>query len=156
MNRLRSILGYSWAGAMVPFLLAMFFGWNVWSSRLVRATGVGISPWYTGGEVARTVDHGAYRTSIHRPVFDGLIGQRREGFVQVDWKPAEEGASLAVPLTEELDLDGDGTADCRVTLPVGKEAAAAMVPLSPHVLRVRESLDFGSWRAVRVQVRRTG
>ena len=54
---------------------------------LVSATGLTVSPWFNGGPVVRTVEHGAYRTEIHRPVFDALIGERSEGFVQVSWRP---------------------------------------------------------------------
>ena len=73
MQKMRAIAGYTWAALTIPLVLATFVGLNFWAKSLVNATGLKISPWFTGGEVQKTVDHGCYRTSIHRPVFDGLV-----------------------------------------------------------------------------------
>jgi hypothetical protein len=77
--------------------------------------GLNISPWFSGGEVRQTIDHGTYRTLVHRPVFDGLIGERSNGFVQIDWVPKEK-FHLPVILQEEFDADGDGKIDFSVRL----------------------------------------
>ncbi len=114
-------IGYIWAALATPaVILVMMYGENL-SRALVAATGLTISPRFSGGEITRTVDHGRYRTSIRRPVFDGLTGDRKDGFIQLDWEPA---ASLPGILREELDIygnaekflvilnTGDGTARC--------------------------------------------
>ena len=46
-------------------------------------------------------DHGAYRTKIHRPVFDWLVGDMDEGFIQVDWEPV---TGLPARVSEELEV----------------------------------------------------
>ena len=62
-------------------------GMTTSAARLASATGITVSPRFSGGEVIRSVDHGTYKTVIHRPVFDGLIGERRDGFIQIEWHP---------------------------------------------------------------------
>lgn len=90
MDRLKAILGYSCAVCALIAALATFLGNDALSRALASATGVTVSPWYSGGEVVRTINHGPYRTDIHRPVFDALIGERETGFVQVKWVPARD------------------------------------------------------------------
>ena len=87
MPKIRSILGYMWAGAAIIVVFATFLGSSVFGRALVAASGVKISPWYSGGEVVLSVDHGVYRTHVHRPVFDALIGEKSEGFIQLNWEP---------------------------------------------------------------------
>jgi hypothetical protein len=79
--KMKAFLGYFTAALMVPVVFISLMGMGPLAEGLVKVTGVVISPWYTGGEVARTVAHGAYELRIHRPVFDWLIGEQREGFV---------------------------------------------------------------------------
>jgi len=42
---------------------------------------VKVSPWETGGDVINTIDHGEYLTAIHEQVFQGLLGEKKEGLV---------------------------------------------------------------------------
>lgn len=180
MKRVLRILGYAWAAAALPVVLMAFMGMNFWAGALARSTGVVISPWYTGGEVARTIDRGEYRTRIHRPVFDALIGQRDEGFVQVDFvAPAgvdtvgagavdsleagvpDPAASEAAPaaraalpptITEEVDFDADGQADFHLAVTTGT-GAVTVNPLSPRVLGLRESFRLDDGVGVRVELK---
>lgn len=89
MTRLKTLLCYTWALMAIPIILATFMGMNFWAEKLVAITGLEVSPWYTGGQVAHTVKHNQHHTLIHRPVFDGLIKERRKGFVQIKWEPNE-------------------------------------------------------------------
>jgi len=111
MQKLRSIFGYSVAVIAIPVILATFIGMNFWSEKLVDVTGLTITPWFNGGEVVRTIEHGEYRTLIHREVFDGLIKEKNVGFVQLDWEPINKVPSQ---LVEEIDYDNDGTIDFKI------------------------------------------
>jgi hypothetical protein len=169
-SRVRCAGGYLWAALALPVVLATFFGMEGFARGFVGMTGLRISPWFSGGEISREVDHGTYRTLIHEPVFQGLLGERRNGFVQVDWKPAE-GSTLPDSIGEAIDLDGDGAADCRVGFrnvptPAGhagsERASAAGTALSPvrltpfhsGVLGLREDLRYEGWRSIRINLRR--
>jgi hypothetical protein len=136
----------------VPLVLATFIGMNFWAEKLVAYSGLEVSPWCTGGEVMSTVEHDQYKTLIHRPVFDGLIGQRRNGFVQIKWTPNEN--LLPKIIDEEIDFDSDGTNDFRLRLnPETNEAQ--LEAFSERVVSVDEVLVLGSERLVRVLLRKT-
>ncbi len=151
MRRFQSILGTIWAAAALPVVLAGFFGMNTLSKGFVSATGLQVSPWFTGGEAVRSVNHGTWQTIIHRPVFDGLFRQRPSGFVQIDWKPVGE-AKLPARIEEEVDLDGDGAADVRVAFDTVTNHAQ-VTSLDQRPVSLRETFDPGGWRAVRLNVR---
>ncbi len=149
MARIRAFLGYLVAAAAVPVLMAGFVGMNFWSRSLVAVTGMTVSPWFTGGEESRTIAHEGYRTVVHRPVFDALIGERRRGFVQVDWTPL---ASLPARIDEEIDYDGDGRADFRLALDT-RTGETALETGDPLVLGLQGSYKLKEAWAVRVGLR---
>jgi len=75
----------------------------------------------------KTIAHDAYRTSVHRPVFDGLFGPRSDGFVQIDWRPATK---MPPMIQEKIDVDGDGREDFLIVLDTVKQTVAVS-PISP-------------------------
>jgi len=113
MKTLKGILGYSWAFLTIFIVLATFIGNDYFSGKLASATDIKISPWFSGGEIIKTIDHGAYKTYIHRPVFDALIGERRKGFIQLKWEPY---AGLPPVVQETIDYNDDNRADFLITL----------------------------------------
>ena len=102
MDRLKSFLGYTWAGLAIVIVLVTFMGSSRLSRVFASVTGISVSPWITGGEVAQTHEHGAYRTIVYRPVFDGLVGERSTGFVQIEWQ--SEGP-MPRALEEKIDFE---------------------------------------------------
>ena len=150
MNRVTKTAGYTLALLMVPLVLATFLGMRFWCEKLVAVTGLSVTPWYTGGELARKINHGSYETRIHRPVFEGLFWERKQGFVQVDWIGARP---LPARLEEEIDYDGDGNPDFRVGLNTS-DNAVTLTALNPRVLSVEGTYNLKSGRAVRVWLNR--
>ncbi len=169
-NRLTSVFGIAWAAAAIPLVLFGFMGMDAGAGKLVRATGISVSPWFTGGDSLRSEDHGAWRAVIHRPVTRGLLGERRDGFVQVDWKPAP-GAALPQEIEQSVDLDGEGTPDVRVLLDTVRNRAEVR-PLAGASVACRAStaegkplpngswsgigevIDMEGWRLVRIAIRK--
>lgn len=152
MPRLRTVLGYTWAALAAPLVVAAATQAVFLGGALAGRTGVKVSPRFTGGEVALVKDHGAYRTSVHRPVFDGLFGERREGFVQVDWEPV---TALPESIREEIDVFGDGASGFYITLNTadgraGYENKPPGVRGNPKPARLRSG-----W-AIRIKVRNPG
>jgi hypothetical protein len=152
MTTLKSVLATGWAALATPLVLATFMGNGALSHWLARATGVVVSPWYTGGEVARQIEHTGYRTLVRRPIFDALVGQRPEGFVQVEWLPAQ-GASLPETLREAIDYDGDGVADFTIDLGT-RSNTATLTPHTPRVLGLERVYRLEREKVVRVRLRR--
>ncbi len=133
MKKLQAVLGYSAATLMAPLVLAFFLllvGGGL-DTAVQTATGLTIAPSITGGEVVRTIAHGSYETQVHRMVFDGLIGERRRGFIQIDWAPLTR---LPALIEEEIDADGDGKADFRMKV----DTAARSSTLTPYAAWVLE------------------
>ena len=110
-SRILSILAYIGAGltllvaVCVPFVLMGAF------TNVVAHAGLHIDAVYSGGAVARTVQRDGYRIVVYQPVQPRLL-ERIEPFVQVVFEPAD---SLPVHVSEEIDLDGDGRPDVRVS-----------------------------------------
>lgn len=150
MNKLKAVLGYLIAALMIPVVLVTLMGMGPLAEWMVEATGVVLSPWNTGGEVVQTIDHGSYETRIHRPVFDALIGQKRQGFIQVVWAKTE---SLPETLTEAVDYNADGQVDFEVTLHSSAKTAE-WTPSMPNALRMDGPYRIGDGLGVRVWMKR--
>jgi hypothetical protein len=150
MNKLRSIMGYLVAALSLLIILAVLPAIMFLPQPFLTATGLKLSPNYSGGEVVQTVDHAGYKTLVHRMVFDDtLIGERKEGFIQVNWTPFE---SLPSIITEEIDANGDGAADFRIEVePQTRETS--LVPYSDWVLGIEGSYKPGDSLMVRVKLR---
>ena len=151
MQKLKSILGYLWAILALFVTLATFFGYNYFSKTFAETTGLKVNARYSGGEVISVIDHGTYKTSIHRPVFDDLVGQTKEGFVQINWAPA---AGLPSVIREGIDYNRDGREDFVVALDTatGKVELAGVNPAvigAGKVYRLRDG-----W-ALRVLLKRS-
>lgn len=113
MKKIKSFLGYTYAFLCVPIILLGFISMDFWGNSMVSLTGVTINPRLSGGEVVNTISHNEYNTLIHRAVFDGLLSERKDGFVQIDWTPLN---SLPEKVEEEIDYDSDGKKDFKVVL----------------------------------------
>jgi hypothetical protein len=146
MSKIKGILGYIWAFSALFLVLATFVGYNYFSKKLASATGITVSPWYTGGEIVRTIDHGTYKTYIHRPVFDALIGERKEGFIQLNWEPF---AGLPPVIRETIDYNGDNREDFLVTLDT-KTGDTALADCNTTVVSIAKSYRLKKGWAVRV------
>ena len=110
-KRILSILAYTGAGLMllvavcVPFVLMGVF------SNVVAHAGLHIDATYSGGTIARTIQRDGYRIMVYQPVQPRLL-ERIEPFVQIVFEPAD---ALPARVTEEIDLDGRGHPDVRVS-----------------------------------------
>ncbi|HWP97588.1 MAG TPA: hypothetical protein VN426_12150 [Syntrophomonadaceae bacterium] len=149
MSKLRAIIGYTLAALAVPLVLAVFMGQSFWMKELVAATGVKVSPWLTGGDVIRTISHDEYQISIHEQVFQGLLSEKKEGLVQVDWKPAK---NLPDRIDEDIDYDGDGKNDFHIALDT-KSNQAYVQSLQTGVIGLEKSYVLKDGQAVRVRIK---
>ena len=150
MKILKAICGYALAVLSVPMVLIGIMGPRGGLDELfISATGLTVSPWVSGGEVVQTIDHGTYQTHVHRMVFDALIGERKRGFVQMDWVPPD---ALPAHIDEEIDADGDGQADFRVEVDTANKETT-LTPYASWVLEVDGTYRLKDSLAVRVILR---
>ncbi len=137
MEKLKPVLGYTAAALTVlAAVLIPFLSMNAFT-RGVAATGVRIDPSYSGGDAASTIDRGAYRIIVNRPVRKAAPLQRLHPFVQLTWKPA---SALPQNVSDSVDIDGDGTPDATVTFAVPKDAKA---PLRAEVAALTTAVRHG-------------
>jgi hypothetical protein len=151
MLKLKAFFGYTLAALGVPVILVMLFGMGDWMNLLVNATGVQISPWETGGAIAYQIDRSGYHLDVHEPVFMALIGEKRTGFVQVDWQPL---TGVPGQIDEAVDYDRDGTADFQVSWDWKTPGSQAqLTALQPEVLGVRQNFTLDGAPILRVNLR---
>lgn len=151
MERLKSLLGYAWAILILFIVLATFLGNGYFSRELTLATGITISPWFSGGEIVKVIEHGAYRTLIHRPVFDGLLTERKTGFIQVNWEPLE---GLPATVEEQVGYAGDRKDGFMIRLDTGK-GKAILAAHSSSVVSVDGVYRLKKGWAVRVLLQKS-
>lgn len=149
MKTLKAIVGYTLAVLAIPVIIVTFMANAQMAELLVKVTGITTSPWNDGGPVAQTIPHDRYFTRIHEPVFQALIGERREGFVQVNWDPP---GFLPDMLDEEIDYNGDGIPDFRVQLDT-KTITAIITPHTEYVLELQGAYRLDDSLAIRVKLR---
>jgi hypothetical protein len=152
MSRIKAFLAYSWAALAGPLVLATFMGMQPLAGKLVAVTGLHVHPVYTGGEVAQTIDHGSYQTLIHRPVFDGLLGQRENGFVQIHWQTKD--ANLPESIDEQIDFDADGSNDFHIQLNAVTRQTR-IEPFDSRVISAGKVIAVPDGCIIRVNLRRT-
>jgi hypothetical protein len=148
---MKSGLGYTWAAFCLITVLATFVGLEFWTQTFAKRTGIQVSARFSGGEVRQAVDHGAYQTHLHRMVFDGLIGERTDGFVQIDWVPNAQ-QSLPPTIDEDFDLDGDGS----IEISVHADMASGKIDLlrqASWVLGLDPLISADAERILRVRLR---
>lgn len=150
MKRALKIAGYAWAVACVVIVIATFVGNSYFSGKLASATGITVSPWFSGGEIVRSIDHGMYRTVIRRPVFDGLIGESKEGFIQIEWQPV----TVLPPVIEDgIDFTGDGKEDFAFRLDTAA-GTGALTPRNPSVIAIQTLVKVNQGWVARIQLRK--
>ena len=150
MEKLKAFFGYAMAVLAFPLIVVMIMaGVTGLGDVFVEATGLQTAAKFTGGEVVRTVGHGAYEPRVHRMVFDALFWERSEGFIQVAWAPLD---ALPARIDEEIDADGDGQADFRVEVDTANKEST-LTPYASWVLDLEGTYRLNDTLAVRVRLR---
>jgi hypothetical protein len=142
--------GYAWAIVCVVAVLVMFVGHDYFSNKLASVTGITVSPRFSGGEIVRSIDRGAYRTVIRRPVYDGLMGDRTDGFIQIEWQPI---TSLPAVIEEGIDFTGDGREDLVFQLDTAG-GNGTVTPRNPSVLAVQTLVRVNQGWVARIRLRK--
>jgi len=80
---MKNFIAKTWAILSIFLLMCSFLFGQQLQSVLLRAPFMRIDPYYSGGEVERTVESSPYTIQIHEKVFPALIGEGDEGFRQI-------------------------------------------------------------------------
>lgn len=108
MQKLKSIVGYTWALLSVPFVLALLMSSQSIYQNIFETRGLKTTDRISGGKITQILQRENYAVHLHRPVFDGLFTETKSGFVQVDFISQ---TILPMIIEENIDYDLDRKVD---------------------------------------------
>jgi hypothetical protein len=150
MKKVKIIAGIAWAIISLVVIVILFPGLNSFSASAAKLPFMKINPNYTGGEVAKEIVSEGCTLRIRKPVFDGLIRERKHGFVQVDWK-----GTVPEKINDTIDFNFDGIPDFSVLID-RKIPETKLYPLNTVVVKLGTSTQTSYGWAVRVELKNTG
>jgi hypothetical protein len=146
MKKVKIIAGITWAFLGLILILILFPGMNSFSSSAAKLPFMKINPNFTGGEISHQMISEGCTLDIRKPVFNGLIGERKHGFVQLDWR-----GNITDKLNDTVDYDLDGVPDFYIFID-RKESKTEIEPFSDKVKDIRISTPASYGWAVRVDL----
>lgn len=146
MKKIKIYAGIIWAFAGLILILILFLGLTGFSKSLAQLPFMKINPNYSGGEIAFSKIQPACTIVVRKPVFDGLLKERKSGFVQVDWR-----GNIPERISDTIDYDQDSNPDFIITVDPGS-SDTAIEPLSKKVQDINVSTSTSYGWAVRVNI----
>jgi hypothetical protein len=146
MKKIKIALGISWAVLCLILIIVFFPGMNSFSSQVSRLPFMKINPNFTGGEAAEQIVMQSCTLVVRKPVFDGLTGERKHGFVQVDWR-----GDIPDIISDTIDYDMDKKPDFMIRIN-RSEPATVLLPLNQKVKEVDISTPTSYGWSVRVKI----
>lgn len=148
MKKIKIIAGITWAFIGLILILMFFPLFNTFSSSVAKLSFMKINPNYTGGEIAQRFVMESCTLVIRKPVFDGLWKERKNGFVQVDWR-----GKIPENITDTIDYDMDSNQDFAVSINT-RESSALIYPFNKKVEGIEVSTPTSYGWALRVKLKR--
>ena len=147
MKKIKIIAGITWAFLCLILILVLFPRLNSFSDSASKLPFMKINPNYSGGEVAYQITAASCTTDIRKPVFEGLINERKKGFVQIDWR-----GNIPDEITDTIDYDLDKKADFYVTI-VRSQSKTSLKSFNSRVGEVLVSTPTSYGWALRVMLK---
>ena len=146
MKKIKIIAGITWAILCLLLILVLFPGMNSFSASAARLPFMKINPNLSGGEVAREMVSAGCTLQIRKPVFDGLLRERKIGFVQIDWR-----GRIPEIINDTIDFNFDGVPDFAVIIDREKPETE-LFPTKTEVIRIGTSTRTSYGWAIRVEL----
>jgi hypothetical protein len=148
MKKIKIIAGITWAFICLILMLILFPGLNSFSASLAKLPFMKINPNYSGGEVTRQMISAGCTLDIRKPVFDGLLGERKNGFVQIDWR-----GNVPDKISDTVDYNLDGITDFCIIIDRLK-SKADLTGISDKVGDISVSTPTSYGWAARIEVKK--
>ena len=148
MKRIKIIVGISWAFLGLILIIILFPGLNSYSVSVSKLPFMKLNPRYSGGEVAKRIVTDRCTLDIRRPVFNGFIKERKNGFVQMDWR-----GNIPELINDSIDYDQDGIKDFKISVD-RKNSKTVLNPFNSKVKNVVISTRTSYGWAVRVGIKK--
>jgi hypothetical protein len=146
MKKIKIAAGILWSILCLLLILVLFPGLNNFSSGISRLPFMKINPNLTGGEAAEQIVMKSCTLVVRKPVFDGLIGERKQGFVQIDWR-----GNLPEIVSDTIDYDLDKKPDFVIRIS-RSESSTVLKPLNPKVRKVGISTPTSYGWSARIKI----
>ena len=146
MRKITSFLAYTMAVLTIIVAFASLAGGEYLGKKLILSMGITVSPWITGGEIVQTIDHGDYQTAIHETVFQGLLKERKKGFVQIDWIKK---TTLPSIIKEDIDYNDDSLTDFTIQFDTA-DYKPIIKPVNPNIIALGETYKRKQGFTIRV------
>jgi hypothetical protein len=111
MKKIKIIAGITWAIVCLIIMIVFFPVMDNLSASAARLPFMKINPNYTGGVIEKQLVEKSCTLDIRKPVFDGLIGERQKGFVQLDWR-----GNIPDRIVDTIDYNQDQIPDFLITI----------------------------------------
>ena len=148
MKKIKIIAGTIWAISGMILILILFPGLNRFTGSAASLSFMKINPNYSGGEVIKHVTYDNYSIDIRKPVFDGLLKEKKTGFVQLDWR-----GNIPDEIIDTIDYDLDSRADLGIHI-MRSQNKTEIDSFNKRVGEVLISTPTSYGWAVRVEVRK--
>jgi hypothetical protein len=146
MKKIKIIAGMIWVFLCLILIIVLFPGLTGFSAALSKASFMKIHPRYSGGEIAKQIATENCTLDVRKPVFKGLINDRNNGFVQIDWR-----GNVPEVIRDTIDYDLDGIPDFYILIDT-KAPKTELSSLNKKVKDVRISTNTSYGWAVRVNI----
>lgn len=146
MKKIKIIAGITWAFIGLILILMFFPLFNTFSSSVAKLPFMKINPNYTGGEIAQRFVMESCTLVIRKPVFDGLIGEKQNGFVQIDWR-----GNIPEEIVDTIDYDFDKNQDFIIRIN-SKSSETELLPFNNKIRDIEISTPTSYGWAVRVNL----
>ena len=144
MKKIKIIAGISWAFLGLFLIIFLFPGLNSYSVSVSKLPFMKINARYTGGEIAKQIVADRCTLDIRKPVFNGFLKERKNGFVQMDWR-----GNIPELINDSIDYDQDGIKDfCILVDRNNKKTVLKPFNINVKSVKISTSTSYG-W-AVRV------
>ena len=129
MKRLSTIPAYLWAIACLLLIPVTFIGNESFARQMAKLKFMKVNPVYTGGEISDSINEPGLNTYIYEPVFEAIIGESKEGFIQVKFSSPSD--TLPEMITRPIDYNLDDSNDfiLEVNTVTGKTLLTSLNPL---------------------------
>jgi hypothetical protein len=148
MKKIKIIAGIIWAILVLILILVFFPGFNRFSSSASKLPFMKINPRYSGGEVACERISVNCTLIIRKPVFDGLVKERKTGFVQIDWR-----GNIPETIVDTIDFDTDSIPDFTIRINT-KESTTQLDPVNKNVIGLDVSTPTSYGWAARIMLKK--
>jgi hypothetical protein len=148
MKKLKIIAGLTWAVICLILIFILFPGLDNFSVSASKLPFMKINPSMTGGVVAQRIIEPSCTIDVRKPVFDWLIGERKTGFVQIDWR-----GKMEEKFSDTIDYNQDKIPDFFIAVDP-KSSSTILNAMNDRVTKVEVSTPTSYGWAVRVKLKK--